>query len=148
MKHTFKVISESEEQTEELACSFATLLQAGDKVALEGNLGAGKTVFARGLARGLEITDAISSPTFAIVQEYEGKCVLYHIDLYRLSDLNDALNFGLEDYIEDPEAISVIEWPSRIEPIINDSYSRIYIDYLDDKRQIRIESSKDLSILA
>lgn len=112
-------ISNSEEETEEIAYNIAKKTSVGTIVALRGNLGAGKTVFARGFARGLEIDDIISSPTFTLVKEYQIDKLnwLYHLDLYRISDADSALIFGIDEYMNDPNAIVLIEWPERIDEL-------------------------------
>jgi hypothetical protein len=85
-------------------------------VALHGDLGAGKTVLTRGIARGLGITEPVTSPTFTIVQEYrraDGQW-LYHLDMYRIRSEDDALAFGIEEFLFAPNAVTVVEWPERI----------------------------------
>jgi tRNA threonylcarbamoyladenosine biosynthesis protein TsaE len=106
----------SHEETVHLGYVLASYLTLGNVVTLSGDLGAGKTTFAEGLARGLNINEAIISPTFNIMRIYKsGKLPLFHIDAYRLSDGNEEL--GLEEFIDD-EGISVIEWPEYINQLI------------------------------
>ena len=109
-------VSHSEAETERFAAEFAAKLPRGAVLALHGDLGAGKTVFARGLARGLGVTGAVSSPTYTIVQEYDlaGGGHLYHLDLYRISDERAALGFGVDEFLDDPRSITLLEWPERI----------------------------------
>jgi tRNA threonylcarbamoyladenosine biosynthesis protein TsaE len=93
----------------------ARTLTGGTVLALYGDLGAGKTVFARGVAHGLGIREAVTSPTFTVVQEYRhNRGVLYHLDMYRIQGAEDALAFGIEDFLFAPEAVTVVEWPERI----------------------------------
>ena len=109
-------VTASPAATEELGRRLAHVLPPGSVVPLYGTLGAGKTVFARGVARGLGITEPVTSPTFAIVQEYrrpDGGW-FYHLDLYRIGGDRDACAFGIEEYLFRPEAVTVIEWPERI----------------------------------
>lgn len=115
--------SHSEAQTMALAAALARQLQSGDVLALEGELGAGKTCFVRGLAQGLGLNPAsVSSPTFVIVQEYsprhdskrEPSLTLIHIDAYRLNGPDDLETIGFSELLEQPNAILAIEWPSRI----------------------------------
>lgn len=142
---TAEYISHSESETEAIGERLASILTPGDVVLLEANLGGGKTVMSRGIARGLKITETISSPTFAIVQEYESvQFRFYHIDLYRLADIHDADSFGIEDYLKDPEAITVIEWPSRIKELIDPSMIQVKIHYCDAGRRIEIYSQKEV----
>jgi len=108
-----------EAATEALAARLARSLPGGATVALHGDLGAGKTVFARGLARVLGVREPVTSPTFTIVQEYPGTALkLYHLDLYRLDGAAAALAFGLDDFLQDPGAVTVIEWAERIAELL------------------------------
>ena len=108
-------ISHSETETENFAAGLAASLEIGSAVLLRGDLGAGKTVFSRGFARGLGCDDTLSSPTYTIVQEYmlPGKLRLYHMDLYRIADAGSALGFGVDEFIDDPKAFKLIEWPEK-----------------------------------
>ena len=130
-------ITSSEEETENIGKSLAMSLSKGDAVLLRGNLGAGKTVFSRGFARGLGITEPVSSPTYTIVQEYElpegGR--LYHLDLYRISDVNAALAFGVDEFLDDPQGISLIEWPDRIDGILPENAICVEIEHLSDSER-------------
>ena len=130
-------ITSSEEETENIGKSLAMSLSKGDTVLLRGNLGAGKTVFSRGFARGLGITEPVSSPTYTIVQEYElpegGR--LYHLDLYRISDVNAALAFGVDEFLDDPQGISLIEWPDRIDGILPENAICVEIEHLSDSER-------------
>ena len=100
----------SEAALQSFAASLGPQLQAGDVLLLDGDLGAGKTSFTKGLAKGLGITDYVKSPTFTIVREYRhGRLPLYHMDLYRLED-GGAEDLGLEEYFEG-DGVSVVEWP-------------------------------------
>ncbi len=135
------VITHSEEETEAEGFRLAQTLSAGDTVLLRGNLGAGKTVFSRGFARGLGITEPVSSPTYTIVQEYElpqsGR--LYHLDLYRITDVNAALAFGVDEFLDDPRGIALVEWPDRISGILPEQAVCIEIEHLSDtERRITI----------
>ena len=143
---TYTFQSNSEAETESIGRHLSDNLSAGDIVLLHANLGAGKTVMTRGIAQGLSINEPISSPTFAIVQEYEGKTKFYHIDLYRLADIYAADTFGIEEYMHDQEAITVIEWPSRIKELIDDSMIQVNIKYIDGGREITIKSDRTLNL--
>ncbi len=134
-------ISHSEEETEAFAQQLATSLPSGSILALKGDLGAGKTVFARGFARGLGITEPVSSPTYTIIQEYprpDGSW-FYHMDLYRITNVISALEFGIEEYLEDPTALTIIEWAERIESILPAHTLTVSIKILpDNSRKITI----------
>lgn len=96
-------------ETEQLAERLATLWQAGDLVLLEGGVGAGKTTFARGAARGLGVSDIVVSPTFTIVREYEGRVRLAHVDVYRLERTGDLVNIGFDELV-DSDCVVLVEW--------------------------------------
>lgn len=135
-------ISNSEEQTEQFAAELAAKLSPGAVVALHGNLGCGKTVFARGFARALGVTDYVTSPTFTIVQEYpitESKR-LYHLDLYRIGNEDDAIAFGIDEYLLDPEAFCLLEWPTRIQELWPDDIVEVFFEHIDEEhRSIKIK---------
>ncbi|MBQ6352563.1 MAG: tRNA (adenosine(37)-N6)-threonylcarbamoyltransferase complex ATPase subunit type 1 TsaE, partial [Lentisphaeria bacterium] len=115
-------LSRSEAETEARGAALARELAAGGVVLLYGDLGAGKTVFSRGFARGLGVTEVVSSPTYTIVQEYNlpsgGR--LYHMDLYRIGDEHAALGFGVDEFLSEPGAVSLVEWPERIAGLLPD----------------------------
>ena len=137
---TFKTYSESD--TEEAAFRIASQIPSGSVIALHGNLGAGKTVFARGFARGLGISQAVSSPTFTLVQEYplENGNWLYHLDMYRIDDYRSALAFGVDEYFDDKDALVLVEWAERVAEILPDNLFIVNIRRLDgDTREITVE---------
>ena len=123
-------ISNSEEETEKIASKIAKKIPYGTCVGLRGNLGAGKTVFARGFARGLNIDDVVSSPTFTLIKEYHAgnNQWLYHLDLYRITDVEAALVFGVDEYLSDLNAIVLIEWSERIYELFTSDTVLIDID--------------------
>ncbi len=135
-------VSHSEADTEEFAAHLAASLPAGNSILLlRGDLGAGKTVFARGFARGLGITEPVSSPTYTIAQEYElprgGR--LCHLDLYRISDAAAGLAFGVDEILDDPSNVVLIEWPDRIASLLPKEVIEISIRHLDDHtRELRL----------
>ncbi len=99
--------------TQRLGRLLGQLVQAGDVLLLQGDLGAGKTTLTQGLAQGMDIADRITSPTFALLHEYEGRLPLFHFDLYRL-DAPDLSQLGFEEIWEDGHGVVVIEWPERL----------------------------------
>jgi tRNA threonylcarbamoyladenosine biosynthesis protein TsaE len=109
---TYQFRSEQPEQTRDFAKRLAVLLQPGDVIALEGDLGAGKTTFTKGLAEGLGITRNVNSPTFTIIKEYQGRIPLYHMDVYRVEDAFEDL--GFEEYFEG-NGVTVVEWAHLID---------------------------------
>jgi tRNA threonylcarbamoyladenosine biosynthesis protein TsaE len=109
------MVSRSPEETLALATELAALLQPGDIILLQGDLGTGKTEFVRGLAQGLGLRpDQVSSPTFALIHEYPGSPTLIHVDLYRLTQVDPEMLMTLEDYWQQP-VITVIEWAERLQ---------------------------------
>lgn len=118
----------SAEETYELGVQIGEKAKAGQVFTLVGNLGVGKTVFTQGLAKGLEIEEAISSPTFTIVQVYEeGRLPFYHFDVYRIGDLSEMDEVGFEDYVYG-EGVSLIEWANLIDEILPAERTEIIIE--------------------
>jgi tRNA threonylcarbamoyladenosine biosynthesis protein TsaE len=135
------VVTHSEEETAAEARRLAPSLRAGDVVLLYGDLGAGKTAFARGLAQGLGIEgQEVTSPTFTILQEYAGGVLpLYHADLYRLDDGREVDDLGLEEIAAD--GVLAIEWAERLPRPIEGAI-KVYITRAgEDGREIRVEGS-------
>ena len=131
--------TQSEAETAGVARELAGRLQPGATVLLFGDLGAGKTVFVRGLAGGLGVdVDAVSSPTFTIVQEYRGPVTLYHVDLYRVEP-REVDDLGLEE-LDVGNAIVVVEWADRLERAPPDAVFVQIADAGNDRREITIET--------
>ena len=127
-------ISNSPGATEALGVDIAHNLDAGSIVALYGELGTGKTVLTRGIARGLSIDDHISSPTFIIVQKYQGReWQLYHIDLYRINGGQEAMAMGIGEILADARAIKVIEWAERIQDQLPQKRIDLYLKHETQK---------------
>ena len=134
----------SAEETEALGTKLAKEAKAGQVFTLIGDLGVGKTVFTQGFAKGLDIDEAICSPTFTIVQVYDsGRIPFYHFDVYRIGDVEEMDEIGYEDYIYG-DGVSLIEWANLIEEILPDRYTRFTIEKNLEKgfdyRKITIES--------
>ena len=132
----------SADETRELAAKIAAETPNGTVFALDGNLGAGKTVFASGFARGLGITEPVSSPTFTIVQEYpRTNGMFFHLDLYRIDNPDAALAFGIDEFLYASDAISLVEWPERIDGLFPPGTIRVAIERTDreETRKITIE---------
>lgn len=119
----------SEEHTMKVAEKLASLLKPGDVVTLEGDLGAGKTTFTKGIARGLGVTRIVNSPTFTIIKEYPGEMPLYHMDVYRLEHSDEDIGFN--DYFQG-DGISVVEWAHFIEEYLPIEYLNITITYVNE----------------
>ena len=133
-------LSNSEAESEALGERLARALPAGGVViALYGELGAGKTAFVRGLARGLEIDDAVVSPTFTIVNEFSGKRELFHFDMYRLHDSDELFDIGWEDYLR-RGGVCAVEWSENVPEAFDGTEIRVTIQKTSDTgREITIE---------
>ena len=128
-------ISHSPAETEAIAKHFAKSIERGWLIGLAGDLGAGKTQFVRGFARGLGATERVHSPTFALLNSYEsGRAPLYHIDLYRLDSDDQIVAAGLTDYFE-PQGIAIVEWIDRWRGPLPRNFHRVEIEVLDDTRR-------------
>jgi tRNA threonylcarbamoyladenosine biosynthesis protein TsaE len=125
----FQYISNSSDQTKDFAKGLATTLKPGDVIALEGDLGAGKTTFTKGLAEGLGIKKNVNSPTFTIIKEYRGNLPLYHMDVYRLEDSYEDL--GFDEYF-DGEGVTVVEWAHLIKDQLPAERLTIYLTHGED----------------
>lgn len=107
---TMEYVSRSVNDTYDLAKRVADVCRGGEIILLNGDLGAGKTTFTKGLAAALGVKDNVTSPTFTIMKEYKGRLKLYHFDLYRIIDEQELDELGFDDYLNDNEAVCVIEW--------------------------------------
>ena len=149
-----KVVSQANESTQALGAALASLLRNGQVVALHGDLGAGKTVLSRGVARGLGITEAVTSPTFTVAQEYQAPDGrrFNHLDMYRIDDERSALAFGIEEYLFDPDAITLVEWPERIAGLLRGgdciALTLAYGDGQDETRVIDLPDDLGRQLLA
>ncbi len=135
-------ISKSEQDTERIGSEFAAELPGGTVVAMYGDLGAGKTAFVRGMARGMGLDCRVSSPTFTIVNEYLGKRELIHFDMYRLSDADELFDIGWEDYLN-RDAVCAVEWSEKVQDAFFGDEIVVRIEKLsDNERRISIEGAK------
>lgn len=133
-------------ETEALGQRLASQLRSGDVLALFGGLGAGKTTFVRGLARGLNVRAAVSSPTYTIVNEYEGDTPLFHFDMYRLSCADDLFDIGWDDYLLRGGIIAV-EWSEIAREAFDEDTIRITFETQGDDREITIEVPEKRGII-
>ena len=136
-----RIISNSPAETEKIGEKLAQSLNGTEVIALFGGLGMGKTAFTRGLCRGLGVDDGVSSPTFALVNEYSGKVNIYHFDMYRVTTWDDLYSTGFFDYID--TGVLVIEWSENIEGALPDNALKITISRgeNDDQRIFEIEGT-------
>ena len=138
-----KKISKSVEETMEIGAKFAKGLKRGDCVALIGDIGAGKTVFTKGIAKALGVKNAryVNSPTFVIIKEYEGRLPLYHFDLYRLDGHSDFDDMNYEEYFYG-DGVTVIEWADKIRGLLPDRCWEVNLRVVgDNERGIEIRPS-------
>ena len=131
------MITKSAAETRALGERIAGLLKPGDVLLLEGDLGAGKSELTRGIARGLGVKETVTSPTFTILNVYEsGRCPLYHFDWYRLESAEELYELSMDEYLQNG-GVAVIEWPSRAEEVLPESYLEVALEPLgDDERRI------------
>ncbi len=135
------VVSNSPQETIEFAKSLASSFSPGTVLCLEGQLGSGKTTFIKGLAEGLGLKhpEQVKSPTFVLMHIYKAKTPLYHFDCYRLNSLEELENIGFQDFVNDPHAISCVEWAEKAGNLVPEGARHIHFEILDaSKRGIAI----------
>lgn len=123
---------DSVEKTLALGKKIGKLVNPGDIICIDGDLGTGKTHLAKGIALGLDIKEHITSPTFTLVNEYEGRLKLFHFDVYRIEDIEEMYAIGFDEYIFS-DGVSVIEWSELIKELLPQDYVKIKIEKLIDK---------------
>jgi tRNA threonylcarbamoyladenosine biosynthesis protein TsaE len=134
--------TKSVDDTRALAAELAPLARAGDIIVLAGDLGTGKTAFTQGFARGLGVTDAVTSPTFTLVHPYQGRLRLLHADVYRLDRLHEVVDLGLVEQLDDHAAVACIEWGDLAEPVLPADFLEVRLGYCegdegtDDERTV------------
>jgi tRNA threonylcarbamoyladenosine biosynthesis protein TsaE len=138
-------VTRSQEETEQLGAALARWLHPGDVVAITGPLGAGKTCFIRGLARGLGVSQPVASPTFVLVHQYRGRLPVYHLDAYRTTSLTEVLDLGFDEYVAG-EGVTVIEWADTLRSIL--PTGTIWVDIMgvgDEPRVISVRAPAEVS---
>ncbi|MEE8413182.1 MAG: tRNA (adenosine(37)-N6)-threonylcarbamoyltransferase complex ATPase subunit type 1 TsaE [Dehalococcoidales bacterium] len=143
MTENLELITHSPEQTQELGERIGELALPGDVLLLVGQLGAGKTCLIQGIARGLGIREYVLSPTFVIMRELYGRLPLYHIDLYRLDNIEESMDLGLDDYLYG-KGVCVVEWAEKALSILPGNRLLVKMGYLPDTdtgRSLRVEAS-------
>lgn len=141
-------LTNSLEQTEALGEKLAKTLQGGEVIAYIGDLGAGKTAFTRGLARGLNISERVTSPTYTIVNEYlGGRLPLFHFDMYRLSSSEELFDIGWEDYLC-RGGVCAVEWSENVSDVMGDAIRVIIEKRSEEERCITIEGVSCLADLS
>ena len=140
-------ITHSPEETERLGEALAALLQPGDIIAYRGDLGAGKTAFTRGLAKGLGCREQVTSPTYTIVNEYlSGRLPLFHFDMYRLASSDELWSIGWEDYL-DRGGVCAVEWSENVDDAMENALWVTVESLGGDDRRITLEGEKDLAAI-
>ena len=141
-------ITNAPAETEAIGAALGKIIQPGTVIAYRGDLGAGKTAFTRGLARGLGCTDLVTSPTYTIVNEYlGGRIPLFHFDMYRLRSSDDLWDIGWEDYL-DRNGVCAVEWSENVDDALEDPMN-ITIEKLgEDTRRITIKGGDNLADLS
>ncbi len=135
------VISHSPDQTRQIGFRLGRSVRPGDVILLAGQVGAGKTTLVQGIARGLNVTDYVQSPTFALAAEHTGRAsdgqdvILFHLDFYRLEGLEDFDTFGYEEYLDADNGVVVIEWPERLPASAFDEYLLIELRHLSESKR-------------
>ena len=141
-------ITNSPEETEKLGAALAQILTPGTVIAYRGDLGAGKTAFTRGLARGLGCTDTVTSPTYTIVNEYlSGRIPLFHFDMYRLRSSDDLWDIGWEDYLE-RGGVCAVEWSENVADAMENAVTVNLEKLGENTRRITIEGGEHLADLS
>jgi tRNA threonylcarbamoyladenosine biosynthesis protein TsaE len=134
---TLVATTSSVDETRELGSAVSSLARPGDVVVLAGDLGAGKTAFVQGFGRGLGVTDRITSPTFTLVHVYEGRLPVHHLDVYRLEQMNEALDLGLPEML-DEGGVVLVEWGDAILPLLPHDHLEVRLTFgpADDDRHV------------
>ena len=141
-------LTNSPAETEAVGTALGNVLKPGTILAYRGDLGAGKTAFTRGLAKGLGCTDLVTSPTYTIVNEYlSGRLPLFHFDMYRLASSDDLWDIGWEDYLE-RGGVCAVEWSENVEDALENAVSVTIEKLGEDARRITIEGGEDLADLS
>lgn len=134
-------ISKSVEETLAFSERFSKELKPGDVIAFSGDLGAGKTVFVKGIAKGLGLSDVneVKSPTFAIMHIYDAKYPIYHYDLYRLETDEQLEAIGFDEFLDDPKAVCCIEWSERAKAVLPQPNYLVHLEWIsENERKIEI----------
>jgi tRNA threonylcarbamoyladenosine biosynthesis protein TsaE len=138
------VVSRSAEETQALGARLGQRLGRGDVVACIGPLGAGKTCFLQGLARGLGVTTDVTSPTFVLVNQYRGRLPVYHVDAYRTGSLTELMDLGLEEMLHG-QGVTVVEWADKLLPLLPPRTVTVTIAGLgDEPRQIDLDGPAEV----
>lgn len=135
-----KFTTKGEEETILLGREFSRILNAGDVVALYGELGSGKTRFVQGICQGLGVKEVVNSPTFIIMNKYEGRLTVYHFDFYRINSVDEIIDLGFNEFVYD-DAVSLIEWANFAYEILPRSRYEVFLRFgsFENEREIEIK---------
>lgn len=144
MKEILSVVTNSENETMLVAEKISKIMSKGTIITLTGDLGAGKTHFVKGFAKGLKCDNLVTSPTFTLLNVYDsGEIPIYHFDMYRLSSREEAEELGFDEYFDlsSLDGITLVEWPEQVEGLIKENHFEIKIEKLgENKRNITLSS--------
>lgn len=141
MSSAFEMESPSPARTRRLGSDLGRLAQPGDVILLTGDLGSGKTTLVQGISRGLGVREPARSPTFVLVSEHHGRLPLYHVDLYRIGGLEEAIDIGIEEFVEG-DGICVVEWADRVPDVFPPEHLSIHLEMTGPKtRRIAVTAS-------
>lgn len=137
-------LSKSPEETLNFAKNFAKKIKPGDIIALNGNLGTGKTIFVKGICEAFDAKTNPLSPTFSIVNEYQGTFTIYHFDFYRIKNYAELFDIGIEDYFNEEDSISIIEWANMFNEILPIPRIEVLLEFgeIENDRLITIKEVK------
>jgi len=127
------IIAHTPTEMEEIGVELAAILTDGMVVSLVGPLGSGKTTLSKGIAKGLLVTDVVVSPSYMITRSYQGRICMHHIDAYRVSTLSELAEVGLDEYLPPESGVSIVEWPDRIDGLVEISHIQVTIELLDSE---------------
>lgn len=131
----YKVYLKDEEATKSYGFKLGGLVKKGNIICLLGDLGAGKTTLTQSFAKGLGVDDYVTSPTFTIVNEYDGRIPLYHFDVYRIGSSDEMYDIGYDEYINS-DGVCIIEWANLIDDVLPEEYLSIELKYVEDGREM------------
>lgn len=131
----YKVYLKDEEATKSFGFKLGELVKKGNIICLLGDLGAGKTTLTQSFAKGLGVDDYVTSPTFTIVNEYDGRIPLYHFDVYRIGSSDEMYDIGYDEYINS-DGVCIIEWANLIDDVLPEEYLSIELKYVEDGREM------------
>lgn len=129
----------NEKDTIKLGQMIGKHIVSGMVICLQGDLGTGKTTLTKGIVKGFGINDSVTSPTFTIINQYEGRSNLYHIDTYRIESIEEMIDLGVEDYLPANDGVTVVEWPELIEDLLpKDRIALYFVSREDNQRDITL----------